>query len=161
MTIDIISYTEAQLSALTEEQIERVEMAQLDKNKLDAQLEKDKAAEKARLLERGIFLSPIWELYCEQLQKTHDLQVETVRAALLFYLQYTQKATDEETSAAPYAVNYALPMTERLTIVRTYYDTTYSDAQEKFDAFKADTVAPNYLGEYYGPLYDTYREAIG
>ena len=57
---------------------------------------------------------------------------------------------------APYTINYAMTIEERLAVVRAYYESTYTDATERFEAFKADKVAPNYLGEEYAPLYDYY-----
>ena len=59
MTIDIINYTDEQFAELTEEQILEVEEAQLRKNRLTARLEEDKKREKYRLLEAGVFRSPV------------------------------------------------------------------------------------------------------
>ena len=54
----------------------------------------------------------------------------------------------------PYEVDYALSYEERLSVVKSYYEETYTNAQERFDEFRKDTVAPQYLGELYMPLYD-------
>ena len=57
MVIDIISYTDAQFAALSEEQILEVKSAQLKKNKLDLNLEENLLKAKQRLIENGTFLS--------------------------------------------------------------------------------------------------------
>ncbi len=160
MNIDIISYTDEQFAALSVEQLEQVREAQLKKNKLTAKLDKEKQEEKFRLVENGIFLSSIWDVYCQKLETEYEAEVETIREALLFYLRFSTK--EEEESSAPYTVNYALTMEERFAIVRQYYEYTYSDAKECYNAFIADPVAKTYLGELYSPLHDYfYRAAQG
>lgn len=154
MTIDIISYTDSQYALLTEEQLLEVKSAQLKKNKLDADLEEALLKEKHRLVDNGIFFSNIWKLQAEKLQAQHDLEVENLRESLLFYLRFSSKAESTETNNLPYTPNYALTMEERFYQVRDAYMSTYTNAQERFTAYKADAVAPVYLGEYYAPLYD-------
>ncbi|MBQ8309070.1 MAG: hypothetical protein IJX96_04475 [Clostridia bacterium] len=154
MIIDIISYTDAQYAALTEEQLLEVKSAQLKKNKLDLALEEAKLKEKHRLIDNGIFLSKTWALYCEKLQAEHDSEVENLRESLLFYLRFSAKAETEEESGVGYTVDYALSIEERFAIVKQYYEINYTDETERFEAFKADKVAVAYLGELYAPLYD-------
>ena len=48
MTIDIISYTDEQFAAMTEEQILEVESVQLKKNRLTKKLGEEKRTEKFR-----------------------------------------------------------------------------------------------------------------
>ena len=154
MTIDIISYTDVQYAALTKEQILEVEAAQLKKNRLFIKLEEEKRKEKYRLIENGIFLSKIWELYCEKLQKEYDQEVENIRDSLLFYLRFVGGGA----SSAPYTVDYSLKMEDRFQVVRSYYETTYPDAYERYQAFKKDEVAVVYLGELYAPLHDYFYD---
>lgn len=155
MIIDIISYTDAQYAALTEEQLLEVKSAQLKKNKLDSALEEEKLAEKHRLIDNGTFLSNVWELYCAKLQAQHDTEVENLRESLLFYLRFSAKA---DSSDVGYTVDYALSIEERFAIVKQYYEMHYTDGAERFEAFKADKVAVAYLGELYAPLYDYFLE---
>lgn len=151
MVIDIISYTDAQFAALSEEQLLEVQSAQIKKNRLDLALEEEKLAEKHRLIDNGTFLSDIWQAYCTKLQTRHDTEVEILRESLLFYLRFSAKP---ETSDAGYTVDYSLAMEERFAIVKQYYETQYADADKRFEAFNADKVAVSYLGELYAPLYD-------
>ena len=60
MHIDIISYTDVQFAALTEEQLLEVKNAQLKKNRLEDKLNEDLQKERQRLIENGIFLSTIF-----------------------------------------------------------------------------------------------------
>lgn len=156
MKIDIISYTDEQYAALASEQILEVQSAQLKKNKLDAAFADALEKEKNRLSARGLLQSSYWELFVERLSKSHEQEVENLRAALLFYLRFTTRPDENVAGDAPYTVNYAMTIAERLAVVRTYYDTKYADGAERFAAFKADKIAPNYLGEEYAPLYDYY-----
>ncbi len=159
MTIDIINYTDEQFAELTEEQILEVEEAQLRKNRLTARLEEDKRREKYRLLEAGVFRSPVYEKLCDALEEEYDQEVESIRDALLFYLRFASRPSGEE--SAPYPLDYSLDYAERLAVVKGYYDETYSDPADRFAAFTADKVARNYLGEAYAGLYDLYADQAG
>ncbi|MBQ7923803.1 MAG: hypothetical protein IJ329_05055 [Clostridia bacterium] len=150
MEIDIITFTDGQYATLSETQLQEVYKAQEKKDKLTWRLEEDKREEKHRLVKNGTFVSGIWTAYCEQLQSQYEKEVSFIREALLFYLQFSMKADGE----APYRVDYSLSLSERAAIVRVYYTQTYDDANERFESFKADTVAVQYLGELYAPTWD-------
>ena len=153
MKIDIISYTDTQYAALTEEQIQEIKAAQLEKNRLENALAEAKRKEKHRLIERGIFLSGIWDAYQAKLQAEYDQKIESLRDSLLFYLRFSTKPDAYGTG---YTVNYDLSLEERVAIVRQYYESAYTDAKERFEAFKEDKVAVVYLEELYAPLYDRF-----
>lgn len=153
MKIDIISYTDTQYAALTEEQIQEVKAAQLEKNRLTRALSDAKLKEKHRLIERGIFLSGIWDAYQEKLQAEYDQKIESLRDSLLFYLRFSTKPDAYGTG---YTVDYDLPVEERLAIVQQYYQSTYPDAKKRFEAFQEDKVAVVYLEDLYAPLYDLF-----
>ena len=65
---------------------------------------------------------------------------------------------DEPGAGAPYSVDYSLPVEDRFAIVKTYYETNYSDGNERFVAFQQDTVAVQYLGELDAPVYDYFLD---
>ena len=154
MTIDIISYTDEQYAQLSEEQILEVQSAQLKKERLKARLEEDIVAQKNELLSQGVFRSDIFALCKDKLQKKYDLEVENLRDSLLFYLRFAAKAP---TSEVGYLVDYSLPVPERYIVVRDYYVGKYSDADERFAAFRNDKVAPVYLNETYSTLYALFK----
>ncbi|MBQ9117928.1 MAG: hypothetical protein IJY11_01855 [Clostridia bacterium] len=156
MEIDVISFTDDQYARLTDEQLIEVKEVQLKKNKLTRALEEAKAKEKFRMLKNGVFLGSSYEKVCEQLQSVYDEEVSNLRDGLLFYLRFAVRTeTGEE---APYLVDYSLSYSERIAIVREYYETTYTDAKERVAAFEKDAVALSYLGESYAPLYELYYE---
>lgn len=156
MKIDIISYTDTQYEALTAEQIQEVKAAQMQKNNLERALAEAKRKEKHRLIERGIFLSGIWEAYQEKLQTEYEQKIENLRDSLLFYLRFSTKPDAYGTG---YSVDYNLSLEERFAIIKQYYESTYTDAKQRFEAFKADKVAVVYLEELYSTLYDYFLNA--
>ncbi len=156
MKIDIISYTDTQYEAFTAEQIQEVKAAQMQKNNLERALAEAKRKEKHRLIERGIFLSGIWEAYQEKLQTEYEQKIENLRDSLLFYLRFSTKPDAYGTG---YSVDYNLSLEERFAIVKQYYENTYANVSERFEAFKADKVAVVYLEELYSTLYDYFLNA--
>lgn len=160
MTIDIITYTDAQLAVLSEEQILQIKSAQLKKNRLAAALSEDLKKAKHRLVKNGTFLSDAWKQKKQALETSYQQEVENIREGLLFYLRFAAKPEDTGTSSAPYTVDYSLTDAERLDVVRTYYMNTYTNASERVNAFKKDQVARVYLGELYAPLYDYFLDLV-
>lgn len=158
MKIDVISYTESQFTALSEEQILKVQSAQLKKNRLAAALEDDLKEAKHRLVKNNTFLSSLWEQTKKALQTRYEQEVENIRDGLLFYLRYSSPNGSAGVEP-PYIVDYSLTETERFTIVKNYYQNKYSDAEVRFRAFKDDALAKTYLGEMYAPLYDYFLDA--
>ena len=154
MEIDIISYTAEQLAELTPEQLKEVRSAQLKKNKMAKDLEERLAKERQKLIHKGTYFSDAWGLLQKQLRKEHDKEVEILRDGLLFFLHYSSKPEAE----APYPLDYSLSAEERFYVVQAYYQNAYTDGTERFNAFKEDTVAKQYLGELYASLYDYFLE---
>ena len=159
MTIDIITYTDMQFAELSEEQLLEVREAQLKKNKLLENLAKNLQKEKERLVKNGIFTSNVWNLLQEKLTEECEAEVTTLREALLFYLRFSSHATTEEEKNSPYVVDYSLSYEDRLTIVKNYYEATYTDPIVRYNEFLADPVARQYLGELYAPLHDVFYVA--
>ena len=157
MEIDIISYTAEQFAELTAEQLKEVRSAQLKKDKLEKALAARLLEEKQRMIENGTYLSSAWPLLKAKLQQDYNAEVAILRDGLLFYLHYSSKP--EEETGAPYPLDYSLSETERYKAVKAYYETTYSDGTERFNAFKQDAVARKYLGELYATLYDVFLES--
>ena len=153
MVIDIISYTDAQFAALSEEQILEVKSAQLKKNKLDLNLEENLLKAKQRLIENGTFLSDLFSLQEKKLRDNHALEIERLREGLLFYLQFSGMT---ESDGELYELDYSLSMHDRYERVKNAYISAYPDGQQRFEAFKADRQAVTYLGEYYSVLYELF-----
>ena len=161
MVIDIISYTETQLSYLSVEQLEEVRKAQIKKNELLQKKDKLCKEQAFRLQKNGTYVSPLYSKYCVQVENEYQQKIDEIRESLLFYLQYTSRPNGTLDQEAPYVVNYALPMQQRLEAVRGYYEEAYTDpggSIARYYAFKQDQVAIVYLGEYYISVYSIYKE---
>ena len=153
MTIDIISFTDAQYAALNETQLQEVINAQTKKDNLALELAERKRKERFRLTKNGVFRSGIYEALCAQWDTEYQAELEVLKAKLLFYLRFALKP-QEPSVEAPYTVDYSLEYADRYKSVRDYYLSAYSDADERMTAYQNDEVAPQYLGEFYATLYD-------
>ena len=154
-TIDIINFTDSQFAAMTRGQLQEITTAQQKKNRLQKKLRDALRKEKYRLVKNGLFHSDLYALTEERLTAEYENEVELIKQRLLFYLRYSMKPeSSTAVSNAPYKVDYALSDAERLSIVKGYYETAYTDGVERFEAFKNDKIARSYLGELYAPLYD-------
>lgn len=151
MVIDIITYTAEQFAGLDPEQVRAVESAQTKKNRMTAALAADKREAKFKLVKAGTFRSAIYAKIVQELNAAYTRELEDLKEGLLFYLQYGSKVNEE---SAPYEVDYSLSGDARALIVKNYYNDTYTDAIERFEAFKNDEVAKVYLSEYYSILFD-------
>lgn len=150
MEIDVINYTAEQMATLSNEQLLEVRKAQETKDKMTEKLAEDLLKADADMAKRGNYKSIAREYLREKIQADYDAELERIRESLLFYLRYSYRPGSAQ---APYLVDYSLSDEERLIIVKTYYMENYTDANKRFSDFKEDTVARQYLGEFYAPLY--------
>lgn len=150
MNIDIITYQDAQIAELSDEQLVKVQEAQIKKNRLRAKLDEDVAAAKLKYAKNGVFLSDLYSQTISNLTATYNREVEWIREGLLFYLQYSNKKESDE----GYVMDYSLNMEARYALVRDFYIFTYTDPVGRFQEFLSDRSARRYLGEYYNTLYD-------
>lgn len=157
MVIDIISYTDAQMATLSNEQLMEVRQAQEKKDRMYAQLQEDLQAADADSIDKGMFDSTLRKLKREKLESNYQMEVERLRDGLLFFLRYSYRPGSPSVG---YEVDYSLSDEERVAIVKGYYNTHYSDPVERLAAFEKDTVAKQYLGEFYAPLYYYFYDAI-
>ena len=154
MEIDVITYLEAQLSILTEKQLQEVQAAQIKKNRLLRELAEKLQQEKRRLINNGLFLSYTWAWTRAYWEKVYEEEIGWVRDGLLFYLQYTP--IEEENP--PYALDYSLSIAERMQSIKAYYLDHYDNVSERVTAFKADKIAARYLCEGYKSLLEYFEE---
>ena len=153
MTIDIISFTDAQYASLNETQLQEVIDAQTKKDNMALALAERKRKERFRLIKNGVFRSGIYDALCAQWDAEYEAELEVMKAKLLFFLRFALKP-QEPSAEAPYPVDYSLEFADRYRSVRDYYLDTYSDPVERMEVYKKDEVAPQYLGEFYATLYD-------
>lgn len=156
MTINIISYTDAQMAALSNEQLMQVMQAQIEKERMYEKLQEDLRAVDAETIDKGVFHSTLRAQKRQKLETDYEKEVERLRDGLLFFLRYSYRPG---TPSVGYEVDYSLSDAERVEVVKNYYDTTYDDPLERLNAFEEDDVAKQYLGEYYSPLYYYFHDA--
>ncbi len=153
MIIDIVNYTEKQLSSMKKENVRKIREAQLRKNKLLAALQEQILAEKQRLIDRGTFPSNIWEKKKADLIAACEGEIAELKDALEFYLQYVGSIGQMVPDDVPYNVDFSLSLEDRMAQVRAYYEVSFLNGQARLNAYAADTFAQTYLGELYEPLY--------
>jgi hypothetical protein len=112
--------------------------------------------EKRRLINNGLFLSYNWAWTKAYWEQAYGEEICWLRDGLLFFLQYKPGVKQEE--GVRYPLDYTLSVVERGNVVKAYYMQTYSDAKERFEAYKADTDAPVYLCNLYKTLWDYFYE---
>ena len=154
MTIDIINYTDAQLAALSAEKVLEIRETQLKKNRLEMELHERLLKEKQDLINRGTYPSDLWDKIVAKWTSEYEREVEILRESLVFFLHYVADDAPVVNPSAPYLVDYSLSEADRMHVVKEYYETTYTDARERFIAFKKDDFVKAYIGELYAPLYD-------
>ena len=72
MTIDIVTYTDEQYAAMTQEQLKEVRDAQTEKDELKIELEDTLKAERAALVKKGIFNSNLYQMIKTKLEKEYE-----------------------------------------------------------------------------------------
>ena len=161
MTIDIVSYTEDQFALLNDEQMVLVKKAQIQKDKLKARHTETLQKYKNKLVKNGTYNSDLFNSFETSENLAYFNEVELIRKKLVFDLAACGISIgDGTTETAPYEVNYNLSVEERMALVKTYYETTYSDPIERLLAFEADEIAPTYLEDLYAPLHDYFIAAV-
>ena len=157
MKIDVIAYNDEQLAVLGAGQLQQVITAQKKKEALGVEMQKKLSEKRAELIDKGMFHSDLWEDYKVNIVADYKKELEQLREGLLLYLHYTVKPKESEIILCPYRLDYSLSLVERYTQVKGYYDTEYTEALARYEAFKNDKYAVGYLGEMYYTLYEVYR----
>lgn len=159
MTIDIVDYSAEVYEVLTSYQYYRIELAQHRKNTLLEELDKEIKKERQKLIEKGIFVSELFDKIKAKLQDKYDKKIEMVKKEISIYISKTMLPGYAYMEETPYVLNYALCMYQRYKSVKKYYLNAYTTAAERFAAFRQDVAAIEYLGDYYETLYSEFVEA--
>lgn len=166
MKFDIISITEAEASALSVAMRKLLRTAQKKKNelkrKLDNELEKVNLEAHSRQVDEGSILMDVRYT----LRTEYDYQVDILREQLEYDMSVQKEKEDGKNggggsgggggggdSDAPYRVDYSLSYVDRYVIVRDYY-MTIADPNERLELYRNDKIAYDYLGSYYGTLFN-------
>ncbi len=154
MTFDIVTFSQEQLDALSNVQMQLLRTAQKNKNKLQHDMENDLALFKKLLLTNGMYNSTLYSQKEAALLAEFNYQVEILKEQLLYALSINEPFPDQEADQEKvgYIVDYSLSYTERYAIVREYY--LALDAATRMNLYTNDDVAKRYLGNYYTTLYN-------
>lgn len=155
MVIDIIDLNEyPDLNAV---QLAMVRAAQSQKNALQGVGEEKKGKIFRNLLLHNVARSSYYENECAAIDAETAKKIDVVRDDLLYQIAYEElQSTGNEYGPYRYPENpnYNLSYSQRFLVVRNYYMNLYADAQTRLTAYFMDTLAREYLGEYYQTLYD-------
>ena len=81
MKIDIVTYTDEQYAAMTQEQLKEVRDAQTEKDELRVKLDEELEREKNKLVKKGIYNSNLYQLMKDKLEKEFEDRVAFSRFA--------------------------------------------------------------------------------
>ncbi|MGN1077387.1 MAG: hypothetical protein ACI4ST_02630 [Candidatus Gallimonas sp.] len=155
--IDIVDLTDPNYSDLSPVQLAMVRAAQAKKDKILAETEEEKERYFYLMLANNVARSSALEAKKKALDKEAEAEIERVKADLNYQLAYESLAT-EGNENGPYRYpenpNYNLSYSQRFLVVRQYYMEATTDPDARLQAYSMDTLAREYLGEYYQTLYE-------
>lgn len=154
MTFDIVTFTQEELDAMSNVQMQLLRTAQKKKNELKHKIESELVMFKKLLLTDNMFNSTLYTQKQEELSAEFDYQVEILKEQLLYALKVNEPYPDqdEEQEQVGYIVDYSLSYTDRYALVREYYLSL--DPATRMNLYTNDDVAKRYLGSYYTSLYN-------
>ncbi len=156
MDIDIVDLTSPDYADLSAVQLAMVRAAQAKKNKILADAEQEKGEFFRLLLSNRTARSSMRTDKNAEIDAEAARQIEVVKSDLNYQIAYEEIAS-EGNEYGPYRYpenpNYNLTYPQRFILVRNYYMDLTSDAEARLQAYTMDTLAREYLGEYYESLY--------
>ncbi len=157
MVIDIIDLSDENYKNLSAVQLAMVRAAQAKKDKLLSEAD-ELCGELFRMaLSNNALRSTALRDRLAKERADAQRQVEAVRADLLYQIAY-EGIGSEGNEQGPYRYpenpNYNLSYSQRFLVVRNYYMQATDDPNARLQAFAMDTLAKEYLGEFYRTLYE-------
>ncbi len=157
MDIDIIDLNDEKYQNLSAVQLALVREAQVKKNEImyDAQQETEELF-RLMLSNLAVRSSVIADKQLEISRRAEE-EVDVVRDTLMYQLAYEGiGSTGNEYGPYRYPENpdYTLTYSQRFIVVRNYYMAAVEEPNARLQAFAIDTLAREYLGEFYSTLYD-------
>ena len=159
MVIDIIDMEDEQYANLSSVQLAMVRAAQAKKNKIVEEAEEQKAQLfRFMLSDRAARSSALRCSHAEVDAQTEE-EIARIKADLNYQLAY-EAISSEGNDKGPYRYpenpNYNLAYSQRFLVVRNYYMDATEDPEARLQAYSMDTLAREYLGEYYQTLYELF-----
>ena len=157
MIIDIIDLTDEEYSDLSAVQMAMVREAQEKKNKIVAETEQQKEEYLSMLVSNNTAHNTFYALTKARLDADAEEQIAVVKDDLDFQLAYEALGSEGDENGPyryPENPNYNLTPSQRFLVVRNYYMQSTEDPDARLAAYAQDTLARQYLGEFYVTLYD-------
>lgn len=157
MTIDIVNLNSSKYSDLNAVQLAMVRAAQAKKNKILAEAKEEKAKIFQMLLSNGFARSTLVTTENARIDGEAQTQISVVKEDLDYQLAYeglASEGNDQGPYRYPQNPNYNLSYSQRFLVVRTYYMNATNDPNARLQAYSMDTLAREYLGEFYQTLYE-------
>ena len=156
MKIDIVDLSSPQYSDLSPVQLAMVRAAQAKKNAVTAKRDAELKELLYLLLVNNNARSYVRTRETERIKAQAEADIEVIRDDLNYQLAYEALGT-EGNENGPYRYpenpNYNLGYSQRFLVVRNYY-MGITPADARLEAYRMDTLARSYLGEFYQTLYD-------
>ena len=156
MKFDIVDITQAEINAMSEEKGRLFRSAQKKKDALYKKLQNDLAEFKKKTFANNMYDSTAYIHREVELKAEYNYQVDIVREQLEYDLAMIdiKNKTDPHGIIvdAPYRVDYSLSYVDRYIIVRDYY-LAIEDPVARFEQYRYDKVAQDYLATYYNTLF--------
>ncbi len=157
MTIDIIDLSDPEYSDLNAVQMAMVREAQQKKNEILASAQKEKEEYFSILVSNNMARNTFYALTQARLDAEAEAKIQAVKDDLDYQLAYEALGSEGDENGPyryPENPNYNLAPSQRFLVVRAYYMQATEDAEARLAAYAADTLAREYLGEFYATLYD-------
>ena len=157
MTIDIIDLEDPDYADLNAVQLAMVRAAQRKKDEAVAEAEEEKERLEQLLIANNFYRSSIMEYAEDRIDDETEEKVAVIRDDLLYQLAYEGLASEGDENGPyryPENPNYNLSPSQRFLVVRNYYMEATDDPDARLQAYSMDSLARQYLGEFYITLYD-------
>ena len=157
MVIDIVDLTSDQYKNLSPVQLAMVRAAQVKKDKVVAEADKNKNELKYFMIANNVARSTALRDAVKAIETQKNKDIEIIKNDLDYQLAYEALGTEGNENGPyryPQNPNYNLSYSERFLVVRKYYMEITSDPNARLKAYAGDTLARSYLGEFYQTLYE-------
>lgn len=157
MTIDIVDLTDPAYQGLNATQLSSVREAQAKKNELTRKYRESVKSLFYHFVGNNTAHSSALDRELQALGERLTEEVDALREELLE--EISREIIDPDGNEyGPYSYpenpNYSLNYSQRFLVVRSYYMKAESNAYARLEAYKIDSLARTYLGDYYQTLYD-------
>jgi hypothetical protein len=160
MTLDILKELGIGEGSLSVYELSIVRTLQAKKNALDEDYEEDQKSVERKYYKHRTIRSTAREKELKELEEKYNRSVDEIIDELKFQLRYFDVSNEASGEYSyPNNPNYSLSAADRYYVVYNYY-MKMSDPNVRFALFQADSLAPDYLSNFYATLYNRLRSYV-